>query len=176
MGDVLYYLNDVENDNCSHSTKRERNRQAHTVATMAAIMIIIPIARREHVGSITSPPSILCKIMQNSTFKLSPLAFAAFLMTTAAAQAQSSAAPAAAEPETLQTVTITASADASKDGLSKEYAGGQVARGGRMGILGNVDMMSAPFNSTNYTSQFVADQQASSIGEIGRASCRERVF
>jgi len=113
--------------------------------------------------------------MQNSTFKMSPLAFAAFLMTTAAAQAQSGAAPAATEPETLQTVTITASADASKDGLSKQYAGGQVARGGRMGILGNVDMMSAPFNSTNYTSQFVADQQASSIGDVLAADPGVRV-
>lgn len=113
--------------------------------------------------------------MHNSTFKMSPLAFAAVLMTTAAAQAQSGAAPAAAEPETLQTVTITASADASKDGLSKQYAGGQVARGGRMGILGNVDMMSAPFNSTNYTSQFVADQQASSIGDVLAADPGVRV-
>ena len=98
-------------------------------------MIIIPIARHEHVGSFRLPPSIIFQIMHNSTFKMSPLAFAAFLMTTAAAQAQSSAAPAAAETETLPTVTITASADASKDGLSKEYAGGQVARGGRMGCL-----------------------------------------
>lgn len=113
--------------------------------------------------------------MQKSNFKMSPLAFAAFLTAAAAAHAQSVATTAASDPETLPTVTITASADASKDGLSKAYAGGQVARGGHMGILGNVDIMSAPFNSTNYTSQFVADQQAGSIGDVLAADPGVRV-
>ncbi len=112
--------------------------------------------------------------MQKPAFTMSPLAFAAFLVATTA-HAQSSTAITAAEPETLPTVTITASADASKDGLSKAYAGGQVARGGRLGILGNVDMMSAPFNSTNYTAQFVADQQAASIGDVLAADPGVRV-
>ncbi|MDR7048682.1 iron complex outermembrane receptor protein [Duganella sp. 3397] len=112
--------------------------------------------------------------MQKPAFTMSPLAFAAFLLATTA-HAQSSTAITAAEPETLPTVTITASADASKDGLSKAYAGGQVARGGRLGILGNVDMMSAPFNATNYTAQFVADQQAASIGDVLAADPGVRV-
>ena len=112
--------------------------------------------------------------MQKPAFTMSPLAFAAFLEATTA-HAQSSTAITAAEPETLPTVTITASADASKDGLSKAYAGGQVARGGRLGILGNVDMMSAPFNATNYTAQFVADQQAASIGDVLAADPGVRV-
>ncbi|OFA05413.1 TonB-dependent receptor [Duganella phyllosphaerae] len=112
--------------------------------------------------------------MQKPAFTMSPLAFAAFLVATTA-HAQSSTAITAAEPETLPTVTITASADASKDGLSKAYAGGQVARGGRLGILGNVDMMSAPFNATNYTAQFVADQQAASIGDVLAADPGVRV-
>jgi iron complex outermembrane receptor protein len=113
--------------------------------------------------------------MQKSNFKMSPLAFAAFLTAATAAHAQSVATTATTDAETLPTVTITASADASKDGLTKDYAGGQVARGGRMGILGNVDMMSAPFNSTNYTSQFVADQQAGSIGDVLAADPGVRV-
>lgn len=112
--------------------------------------------------------------MQKPAFTMSPLAFAAFLVATTA-HAQSSTAITAAEPETLPTVTIIASADASKDGLSKAYAGGQVARGGRLGILGNVDMMSAPFNATNYTAQFVADQQAASIGDVLAADPGVRV-
>ncbi len=112
--------------------------------------------------------------MQKPAFTMLPLAFAAFLVATTA-HAQSSTAITAAEPETLPTVTITASADASKDGLSKAYAGGQVARGGRLGILGNVDMMSAPFNATNYTAQFVADQQAASIGDVLAADPGVRV-
>lgn len=105
---------------------------------------------------------------------MSPLAFAAFLLTTAA-HAQSDTGAPAGDAATLPTVTITASADASKDGLPKAYAGGQVARGGRMGILGNVDMMSAPFNATNYTSEFVADQQTASIGDVLAADPGVRV-
>ncbi len=46
---------------------------------------------------------------------------------------------AAAASGTLSTVTVEASADASAEGLTKPYAGGQVARGGRVGILGNQD-------------------------------------
>ena len=61
---------------------------------------------------------------------------------------------------------IRASADASAEGLPKAYAGGQVARGGRLGILGNVDMMDTPFNTTNYTQALIQDQQARSVADV----------
>ena len=41
----------------------------------------------------------------------------------------------------LPTVVVTASADASAQGVQPPYAGGQVARGGRVGIFGSVDIM-----------------------------------
>ncbi len=72
----------------------------------------------------------------------------------------------AAEPVELQSVEITASADASADGLTQPYAGEQVARGGRVGILGNRDYMETPFTSTSYTSQLIQDQQARSVSDI----------
>lgn len=72
----------------------------------------------------------------------------------------------AAEPVELQSVEITASADASADGLTQPYAGEQVARGGRVGILGNQDYMETPFTSTSYTSQLIQDQQARSVSDI----------
>ena len=54
--------------------------------------------------------------------------------------------PVQAQTDTeLQTVVISASADASAGGLSKAYAGGQVAKGGRIGLLGNMDNMDTPF-------------------------------
>ena len=93
-----------------------------------------------------------------------PFALAAFLLASAAAQAQT--APAADTAQALPTVVVNASADASAEGLSRAYAGGQVARGGRVGILGNVDMMDSPFGSTSYTQQFISDQQARSIGDL----------
>lgn len=100
------------------------------------------------------------------TFRLAPTPFAlaAFLLASSAAHAQTSPADSAAQ--TMPTVVVNASADASVEGLSKAYAGGQVARGGRMGILGAVDMMDAPFGSTSYTQQFIADQQARSVGDL----------
>jgi len=84
------------------------------------------------------------------------------------AQEQTDAQPqgAAAEPVELQSVEITASADASADGLTQPYAGEQVARGGRVGILGNRDYMETPFTSTSYTSQLIQDQQARSVSDI----------
>jgi iron complex outermembrane receptor protein len=66
----------------------------------------------------------------------------------------------------VQTVVISASADASAGGLSKTFAGGQVAKGGRIGLLGNMENMDTPFNSTNYTQQFIQDQQAHSVADV----------
>nr|MBF0681775.1 TonB-dependent siderophore receptor [Pseudomonas sp.] len=70
------------------------------------------------------------------------------------------------EPVELESVEITASADASAEGLIEPYAGEQVARGGRVGILGNQDYMDTPFTSTAYTSQLIQDQQARSVSDI----------
>jgi iron complex outermembrane receptor protein len=75
----------------------------------------------------------------------------------------------------LQTVVISASADASAAGLSKVFAGGQVAKGGRVGLLGNMDSMDTPFNSTNYTQQFIQDQQASSVADVLQSDPSVRV-
>ncbi|CAM3704126.1 Ferrichrome receptor FcuA [Pseudomonas reidholzensis] len=66
----------------------------------------------------------------------------------------------------LEETSISASADASRDGLVPEYEGGQVARGGRVGILGNKDYMETPFTSTSYTNQLIQDQQARSVADI----------
>ena len=66
----------------------------------------------------------------------------------------------------MQTVVISASADASKEGLSKAYAGGQVARGGRAGILGTKDAMDIPFSITSYTSELIQNQQAKSVADV----------
>lgn len=64
----------------------------------------------------------------------------------------------------LPTVSVVAAT--STDGLPGTYAGGQVARGGRIGVLGNRDMLDTPFSTTQYTSQLVEDQQAQTIGDV----------
>lgn len=46
------------------------------------------------------------------------------------------------------------------------YAGGQVARGGKLGLLGNRDFMDTPFNQTSYTSKLIEDRQAKTIADV----------
>ena len=63
-----------------------------------------------------------------------------------------------------ETVVITA--NGSQVELPPDYAGGQIARGGRIGLFGNLDIMDTPFESTNYTAQFIRDSQANSVADV----------
>jgi iron complex outermembrane recepter protein len=46
------------------------------------------------------------------------------------------------------------------------YAGGQVATGGSLGLLGNRSVMDTPFNQTSYTAELIANQQARTIRDV----------
>lgn len=46
------------------------------------------------------------------------------------------------------------------------YAGGQVATGGSLGLLGNRGVMNTPFNQTSYTAKLIQDQQARTIRDV----------
>ncbi|MGJ5020598.1 TonB-dependent siderophore receptor [Bradyrhizobium oligotrophicum] len=46
------------------------------------------------------------------------------------------------------------------------YAGGQVASGGGLGLLGNRGIMNTPFNQTSFTSQLIQNQQARTIRDV----------
>jgi iron complex outermembrane recepter protein len=100
--------------------------------------------------------------------RLRPAALAAALLSLQpwAAHAQAPQPTPAETGATLSTVTVEASADASAEGLTKPFAGGQVARGGRVGVLGNQDYMSTPFNVTSYTNELIQNQQARSVGDV----------
>ncbi|MGE8488239.1 MAG: hypothetical protein ACN6OQ_07835, partial [Paraburkholderia nemoris] len=50
--------------------------------------------------------------------------------------------------------------------LPAAYAGGQVARGGSIGVLGTSNVMNQPFSTTNYTEQMIEDTQARTIGDL----------
>jgi len=105
--------------------------------------------------------------------KLTPVALAAMLACSLPAaygqipaSAPAASASASAPTATLPGVTVTASADASAVGLSRPYAGGQVARGGRAGILGTKDNLDTPFSITSYTNELIQDRQARSVGDV----------
>lgn len=68
----------------------------------------------------------------------------------------------AAETTQLAPVTVVGSAD----GLMPAYAGGQVAIGSRIGILGNMDFMDTPFSTVSYTEKYINDTQAKDLGSI----------
>lgn len=51
-------------------------------------------------------------------------------------------------------------------GLPETYAGGQVATGGQVGMLGNRDVMDTPFSQTSYTRKTIEDQQAQTVQEV----------
>ena len=65
----------------------------------------------------------------------------------------------------LAPVAVTGYADNGST-LPQPYAGGQVARGGRVGFLGDKDFMETPFSLTAYTAQTMADQQARTIADV----------
>ena len=50
--------------------------------------------------------------------------------------------------------------------LPPAYAGGQVARGARLGMLGNRDIMDTPFNQTAFTSELIQNQQARTVAQV----------
>jgi iron complex outermembrane recepter protein len=83
-------------------------------------------------------------------YRLSIAATAASLLTTQAGAQE----------------TVIVEANGSQVELPADYAGGQIARGGRIGLFGNLDIMDTPFNSTNYTAEFIRNNQASSVADV----------
>lgn len=66
-----------------------------------------------------------------------------------------------AEVSTLASVNVRETKSA-----TDPYAGGQVATGGRVGLLGNKDFMDTPFNTISYTEAYIADRQARDITSV----------
>lgn len=52
------------------------------------------------------------------------------------------------------------------DNLPPTFEGGQVARGAKIGMLGNRDILDTPFNVTAYTAKTIEDQQARRVTDV----------
>ncbi|MBC3271146.1 TonB-dependent siderophore receptor [Pseudomonas sp. SWRI81] len=65
---------------------------------------------------------------------------------------------------TLDTTNINARYN-SATALPEALAGGQVARGARLGMLGNKDVMDTPFSVTSYTAKTLADLQTVTVAD-----------
>ncbi|VFR34251.1 Ferrichrome-iron receptor [plant metagenome] len=93
-------------------------------------------------------------------------AFVSPALLPLAVQAQTVSAPTPSpDVQTLQSVTVRAEAPISAP-TPTTYGGGQVATGGQMGMLGNLDIMEAPFAISSYTSKLIQDQQARKLGDV----------
>jgi iron complex outermembrane receptor protein len=83
------------------------------------------------------------------------------------AHAQSSDAPSnGAAGTTLPAVKVQGQAEALPGDFAPTYSGGQIARGGQFGVLGNQKNIDVPFSMTSYTAKAIQDSQAQSIGDL----------
>ncbi|GJE25496.1 TonB-dependent receptor [Methylobacterium organophilum] len=72
---------------------------------------------------------------------------------------------AAAQDAPVQLDEIAVAGKAGPRGVMPAYAGGQVAEGGRLGLLGNTETKTSPFSVTSYTDRFIRDRQARTASE-----------
>ncbi|WP_414449277.1 TonB-dependent receptor [Burkholderia sp. 22PA0099] len=89
--------------------------------------------------------------------------------SAASAAPTAQAAPAAADaaqPVTAALPAVSVKAKAEPGELPAPYAGGQLARGGSVGVLGTANVMNQPFSTTNYTEELMRDTQARTIADV----------
>lgn len=109
--------------------------------------------------------SLLYALIGSSLFWQVPVTYAEEAPDPVPAE-QTAQSAAAAGPRvfTLDGIEVTAS----RETLPPPYAGGQVARGGNLGILGNKDFMDTPFNLTSFTAQTIEDWHARTLYDVLR--------
>ena len=87
----------------------------------------------------------------------------------AAASGNAWAATAESTDDSAQSLTLDATnVNAVYNGpttLPEVFAGGQVARGARLGMMGNKDVMDTPFSVTSYTAKTLADLQTVTVAD-----------
>ncbi len=98
--------------------------------------------------------------MDSRAVRIAPCVALTLMLPLHAAYAQD-----AQQATTLQPVTVTAGAVGDGD-LPPAYAGGQVAEGARLGLMGNQSVMDTPFNVTSYTSELIKNQQARTLADV----------
>ncbi|WP_407310661.1 TonB-dependent siderophore receptor [Pseudomonas sp. nanlin1] len=96
------------------------------------------------------------RLLQGSGLQLAPVGAQAYTVMPAPEQSAALQIP-------VTSITGTATNSGSADTV---YAGGQVARAGGLGMLGQRDYMDTPFSQTSYTSTQVKNQQARTLGDM----------
>ncbi|MFT4464793.1 MAG: TonB-dependent receptor plug domain-containing protein [Sodalis sp. (in: enterobacteria)] len=128
-----------------------------------------------------SSPCLLALLISASCGSLAVPAFAvttpatstaATTSATAAPAATGGGAPTATTGNGTETITVVAKPDngftPGGDRLVPAYLDGQIANGGRLGLLGEQSTQDVPFNVVGYTSKLMQDQQTRSISDVVR--------
>ena len=113
--------------------------------------------------------------MQNTSntafaFRKTLIALAVGAVSYSAAAADSTAAKGSTKSEETLVVQATEGSDFKPGGdqLVPAYLDGQIAHGGRLGMLGEQKAMDVPFNVIGFTSKLIKDQQAKTITDVVR--------
>ncbi|EPH0091857.1 TonB-dependent receptor [Pluralibacter gergoviae] len=113
--------------------------------------------------------------MQNTSmtafaFRKTLIALAVGAVSYAASAAESSAAKSSNTSEETLVVQATEGSDFKPGGdqLVPAYLDGQIAHGGRLGMLGEQKAMDVPFNVIGFTSKLIKGQQAKTITDVVR--------
>ncbi|SNT83684.1 TonB-dependent receptor [Stenotrophomonas sp. CC120222-04] len=99
-----------------------------------------------------STPSLSQALCMTRRYRVSALALG--LLVSFAALAEST-------PSTLPSVQVQ-----EQRRVTGDYAGGQVASGSRVGLLGDKDFMETPFSTVSYTESFIRDRQAKDLTDV----------
>ncbi len=95
------------------------------------------------------------RLLQGSGLQLAPVGAQAYTVM-----------PAPEQSGALQIPVTSITGTANSTSADNVYAGGQVARAGGLGMLGQRDYMDTPFSQTSYTSTQVKNQQARTLGDM----------
>ena len=147
--------------------------------TLANILLILPLSAPLFANNITPPPPPPSKLAENTTTQGFPGIGQTFNSTLtnpnntpliADATANTNPESKAEEPEKLPRLTVagTSIEEITVTGQVETYAGGQVTRSGRIGLLGNKDIFDTPFSISSYTAELIENQQARTVGDVVR--------
>lgn len=106
---------------------------------------------------------LLYALLSSSLFLYTPFAADAAEETTSTTEATEEQ---AIVKETFKLEEVEVTANREQNALFPPYAGGKVARGASLGVLGNKDFMDSPFNFTSYTAETIKNQQASTLYDV----------
>lgn len=110
-------------------------------------------------------PTLLACLVSAGCLPVMATAAGTSSVTSSAAQ---HSATAASNTEPTLTVTAAPQSDFKPGGnqLVPAYLDGQIAHGGRLGMLGEQNAMDVPFNVIGFTSKLIQDQQAKTIADV----------